>query len=334
MIEYIYTLNDPITNKVMYIGKTKNIQKRLIRHIYSETHSNKDKWIRELKSKKTFPIIEYLDECKSEDINDLEIYWISQFKYWGFDLLNMTDGGDGGDGKYWMGRKHTKKSVAIMKICSPLRKGIIQYNINGDELGRFRSTRDASVSTGCHRSGISRCCRGISKTCGGFIFRYNKDDIQKNIQKEKSVMKKIHKKKKEKIIQYDLDGCELGVYKTLTEASKLTGCHISLISNCCKKKKYYTVNNTTFRFDKDKFDYIKYDKHTQKLSKKVIKYDLKGNDIQKYNSINLASNENDVHFNHIKRCCDLKYKKTTHGKITQKSIVVKGYTYRYDCDVF
>ena len=69
----IYTLIDPRDNQVRYVGKTNNI-KRLIRNDYK-------------------PIIEILDEVDEAEWEFWEKYWICQFKAWGFDLVNATDGG-------------------------------------------------------------------------------------------------------------------------------------------------------------------------------------------------------------------------------------------------
>lgn len=45
-LEYIYTLSDPITNVVKYIGKTNDISNRFKRHIsdyyLNESNSNKN----------------------------------------------------------------------------------------------------------------------------------------------------------------------------------------------------------------------------------------------------------------------------------------------------
>ena len=93
----IYTLADPDTGEVRYVGKTKNsLQHRLKQHIYETFRykSYKASWIKGLLLNEKMPIIELLDET-NEDWQSLESYWIAQFKSWGFKLVNMTEGGDG-----------------------------------------------------------------------------------------------------------------------------------------------------------------------------------------------------------------------------------------------
>lgn len=111
---YIYTLSDPTTNMVRYVGKTNNIKKRLILHMSTieKYKSHKNSWLKFLKAKSLKPIIEIIDVVNEENWGFWEQYWISQFKTWGFNLTNSTDGGDSGPS--WLGKKHTEKSKLLM----------------------------------------------------------------------------------------------------------------------------------------------------------------------------------------------------------------------------
>lgn len=175
---FIYTLTDPTSKEIRYIGKTKNIKNRLMRHMSSsnlkETWTSKNKWLKYLKNNKLMPIIEILDEGDESNINILEIYWISQFKTWGFKLTNETNGGDG-NSKYWTGAKHKKESVEKMKMNHPFRKTICQYNIETDELiAEFNSSHEAQSILKLSRNAICKCCKGKKSynSVGGFYFRF------------------------------------------------------------------------------------------------------------------------------------------------------------------
>ena len=93
----IYILVDPLTGFVRYVGKANNIAQRY------KAHNNKARkhtthklnWINSLKSKGTKPIIEVIDIVPLNEWQFWETYWISQFRSWGFDLINYTSGGDG-----------------------------------------------------------------------------------------------------------------------------------------------------------------------------------------------------------------------------------------------
>ncbi len=46
MTHYIYTLSDPNTNEVRYVGKTINIKRRYKQHLYDKRQtSHKNSWI-------------------------------------------------------------------------------------------------------------------------------------------------------------------------------------------------------------------------------------------------------------------------------------------------
>lgn len=115
----IYTLSDPITNKVKYIGKTKSSLKyRLSQHIRDSlnngTNTHKKAWIRGLVIKELLPIIEELEIILNDDCwEHREQYWIAQFKSWGFKLTNMTDGGNGNQNQVFSKNSKLKKSLSL-----------------------------------------------------------------------------------------------------------------------------------------------------------------------------------------------------------------------------
>lgn len=56
-----------------------------------------------------------------------------------------------------------------------LNKEVVQYDMDENKIKTFFSASEASRQTeGTHPSGISRCCRGLQKHCGGFIWKYKK----------------------------------------------------------------------------------------------------------------------------------------------------------------
>jgi hypothetical protein len=93
----IYVLIDPITDQVRYVGKANNVLDRFSNHMNrAKRHTpHKLAWINSLKQKGLKPIVEVVDVVPIDDWQFWEVYWISQFKTWGFDLLNYTWGGDG-----------------------------------------------------------------------------------------------------------------------------------------------------------------------------------------------------------------------------------------------
>lgn len=92
---FIYTLLNPITNKVFYIGITyETIHKRLKRHI-SKSKELKNKVHLEIQAiinTGSTPTVELLDIVTGNEYvrnrTSLETYWICQFRAWGFELAN------------------------------------------------------------------------------------------------------------------------------------------------------------------------------------------------------------------------------------------------------
>lgn len=130
MKTYIYTLEHPITKEIRYVGKTNNLKRRLHSH-WTEGHKSKTKtgkWLKSLKKLKLKPIMTILDET-TDDWQQLEMYWISQFKTWGFRLTNHTDGGEGSyGGAQWNNvpvTAFTKEGVLIKSFES--QKKCAQY---------------------------------------------------------------------------------------------------------------------------------------------------------------------------------------------------------------
>jgi group I intron endonuclease len=208
---YIYTLSCPIRNEIMYIGKTINLKERLIAH-YKEKKCNKSKieWVVNLREKGLKPIMEVLDEVYEHNWSISEKYWISQFKSWGFNLLNISEGGEGinlvgfkhtkeskikisNAGK---GRKHSEETKRLMSVSGKgkifseehvnnlslshkgqvhesLFKPVVQIDCNnGLIINNFKSIRDAELHTGICNEVISKCCKGKCKRAGGYYWCY------------------------------------------------------------------------------------------------------------------------------------------------------------------
>lgn len=92
----IYTLVDPRTNKIRYVGQTKqNLKTRLNGHITDgrtfKYNIPKCEWISELENEGLLPLIVEIECVKNKDANEREKYWISKYRETE-DLLNLTIG--------------------------------------------------------------------------------------------------------------------------------------------------------------------------------------------------------------------------------------------------
>lgn len=319
-IVYIYTLSDPTSNEIRYIGQTNDMEDRLSRHLSTynlQDTTKKNNWIVSLYQKGVVPLMELLDIGNSDIIDDLERYWIAQFRNWGFKLTNGTEGGDGFN---WSGKKHKEESVMKMRINHPLRKCVGKFDKEGNLLDKYLSRHEAAKQTNIHRSHITRCCKGHQKTSGGFIWKYIPDFANEILIVDPVKIRNLDIKRprsfkqRKTIIQYDLEGNILGRYNGISETNRLTGVHTNIINQCCKDKKYYTGKikysneRCTFRYENDPFDYKPHDRFHQLTNKYVGKFTKENKFIDYYDSINCAARENKIKQNTLSTLCKSPYK--------------------------
>ena len=323
--KFIYTLSDPNTGLVRYIGKTNNIKKRLSSHL-SNNHlsstTKKNNWIISLLRDNLIPIIEVLDEINSEEIDFYEKFYISLFKSWGFELLNGTDGGDGYD---WSGRKHKKESNLKNKINSPHRKSVAQLDLDENIIKEYHSLREAALAVGGDRSHISRACRGLLKTSAGFkwsfIDRINKQDIEEVKNRVIKYDKPRIDSRMKKIQVFDLNGKLLDTCRSINDTSNKYNCHRLLIEKCCKEKGYYQTKNLTFRYDGDEFDYIPYKHYRPNRSYKIGIYSDNGDLLESFDSLKEVVKFTGIGKQYISKNC-----KDNLENVCKK---LKGYIFRF-----
>jgi len=265
---FIYTLSDPIDEEIKYIGKTKNLKDRLQRHMnphnLKQTWQPKTKWLKYLKNNNLKPIMELLDIGDENNIDDLEIYWISQFKTWGFKLKNDTNGGTTLRQK---GTKLKEQHIEKLKKSIKTKKPVVQYTINNIFVAEYESISEATRQTGL--SHISSCCRNVRKSTGDYYFRY-KDNYFPFIEpidywtgshhsKESIEKIKMNHPLRKIIYQYNIETNELiSKYESIHEASEKTGLQRGHISKCCRGiKSFNSVGGYYFRFEDNYFPFVK-----------------------------------------------------------------------------
>ena len=205
----IYCLIDPITEKIKYIGQTsKTLTQRLSQHLKSRSNKNKINWINFLKSQNKIPIIilmeDYLDKFNA-DIKEKE--YIKRYRENGYDLFNLTSGGQGCYGyrhtdanrkilsekrkilvkneehikkakesgiKTW--ERKSKKEKLDNMLNQRGRKDIIQYTISGKYIKTYKSLRQIERELGYFRANITPCLKGKFKQAYGFKWKYSRKD--------------------------------------------------------------------------------------------------------------------------------------------------------------
>lgn len=257
---FIYTLSDD--TGVRYIGKTTDINNRKRKHINEaradKVNNHRVNWIKSLLINNKEPKIEIIDEVSFDCWEFWEIFWINQFKVWGFNLTNSTNGGE--NPPSWRGKTHTKEHRNTLKnrmesslnpsrgglsikwkenisishkkngvrpskeVIELSKKPVIQYDMEGNFIHEWDSITSASVffklkST----SGIGMVCMGKRFKAGGFRWSYKGEEL-----------KGLKKIKGKSIKQYSLAGNLIKTWESISEASIFLNIDGSQISKSCK----------------------------------------------------------------------------------------------------
>ena len=93
----IYALLDPVTRRVMYVGKAEDIERRFRQHRDGNTFAGnvqKREWVVRLFHQDLKPECKVLQECESvADLDSAEKIWIHRYKAEGQAELNRSGGG-------------------------------------------------------------------------------------------------------------------------------------------------------------------------------------------------------------------------------------------------
>ena len=149
-------------------------------------------------------------ECEktSKEWVVFEKYWISQLKSWGFNINNLTDGGDGNQNQVFSEESQKKKAEKLKGVArsqevrdkiSESHKGKIkseshinniretviqkqgrpvnQYTLAGEFIKYWRCASEAADYYNVDRSSLRRCCQGKFKKSAGFVWKYVNEDI-------------------------------------------------------------------------------------------------------------------------------------------------------------
>lgn len=177
----IYALLHPTTQEIRYIGKTtKNLSERLREHIYSgkkKKKNYKESWISNVSKNNLKPEIVLIDEVENSEWEFWEKYWICQFKCWGFDLVNGTDGGISPFETFRIIEKNKRENSRKKS------KKVIQYDLNGNFIKIHESATMAGNDNKSLRRHIGSCCTGKRVSAGGFMWKFYTENFEYKINK-------------------------------------------------------------------------------------------------------------------------------------------------------
>ena len=235
------------------------------------------------------------------------------------------------------GYKHTKETLELLS------KKVIKYDLDGNCLKKYNSMTEAAKDNNLLISNISNNCSGKTKIVNkNFIFKYENDQFIKPIQYENV--------NRYQVVRIDFNGNKI-IYSSIEEASKLNN-NLKHISEVCYGIAYSSgeflwrfishpnltdINNNInnnygkYLFYKDNIlcyrEMTHSFKHTEEYKeskkKKVIMYDLNGNILNYFNSINDAAEKTSLNRSSIGSNCNNKI-----------SIVSKKYIFKFEKEPF
>jgi group I intron endonuclease len=225
-IVFIYTLENPITNEVRYVGKTvQKLDKRLNAHIYESRKKNNHKcnWINSLSKKGEFPTIKLIDIVPEEEWEFWESYWIEQLKMWGFNLVNGTPGGEG--------YKHTDETKEKIKKATSGKNHYLYGKKRTDEWNKklSESLKGNQFAKGFKHSNETK------KKVGDGVKKYYKKNPRTKEHNEK-IAEKNKQTKYNPVYQFDINNNLIQKYNSVREASVKTNSDYSTIYACLKGK--------------------------------------------------------------------------------------------------
>lgn len=185
------------------------------------------------------------EQMSEQEAKQLEIDLIAKYRTtnrrYGY---NITIGGDHmSPNSCRRGWKHTEESKLKMskaqkgrkcphtslrnKTNNPASKIVYQYDLDGNYIQDFKSTREAERTTGISHNSISYCCNGKVCSAGDYLWSYTKT----------SKLKIRDDFREKEIVQVDINtGNVLMTFKSVTEAAKFIGITKTAICNCLKNK--------------------------------------------------------------------------------------------------
>jgi hypothetical protein len=256
---FVYSLSDPTTGELRYVGKTKGpLEERLRGHVSSRNRLNTHcaHWIRSIRSKEFKPIIEEIEKCHSmEALDEAERFYIEYFRSLGFRLTNIRAGG-AVDNYPRSKNPHMSLIVEEQRNALSILNGGIFIQ---DDLGNiYRSKKEAAKKLGISRWSITRVLNGVCRHANGRTFSYLGEPVAKPFKWDKEVS---NSKQIEGLAIVDQNGI---VYSSIKDASNKIGAKPSNICLVLRGKRKHT-HGYSFRYLEDPSNPLAINSQSQSL---------------------------------------------------------------------
>jgi len=154
-VGYLYTLTDPRSGEVKYVGATKEPEKRFESHINRPHSEALREWIVELREADEEPEMDIVSECSTDELSEKESELIAQFGF-SNNLLN---------GKSTSGYSHgPSEPVSTTARSGPKPDSSSQNDSSQEDIEAIKARRDELFEIGWEKEfEIMRLERGIDE---------------------------------------------------------------------------------------------------------------------------------------------------------------------------
>jgi group I intron endonuclease len=159
--------------------------------------------------------------------NAIATYGIDAFKFEQIDTALTTDELAKKEKEYIL-EYNSKEDGYNLSAGGDVQKSVYQYNIStGVLVNKYSNLTDASATVGLNKQDLSTVCLSVNKASKGFYWTY--DYVEKFIpQKDK---------RRKVVYQYTIQGEFIKEFKSVSEASKETGCNKTGIAKVCRQER-------------------------------------------------------------------------------------------------
>lgn len=229
-----YTLSaSSDVDNIRYVGvTTKSVMRRFYGHKYCAIHDNKrglpvHKWMYSHYKRNETIIVKQIDVCNENEWEEREKYWIKYYRDKGFELLNISNGGNG------VVTEEIRSKSSIERSVEAHCKAVVALNKDGSFYKEFSSIKEASEDTGALRTSIGNVLKGRSKSSKGYIWIYKEDyDLNKKYSYNP-------KSRATLVYEFDIDGIFLNKYPSLDYFDTLSGWSMNGVKAAIKNKTVY-----------------------------------------------------------------------------------------------
>jgi len=198
----IYTITNKVNNKIYVGSATYSTKSRLTKHL-SDLRKNKhpNNYLQKSfnKYKEENFLFEHLESHSSEYCLSMEQYWMNLLEATnrekGYNICPLAGNS--------FGYKHTTETKKILSIKGKGRtawnkgkkdwlskneiinqsilkgKPTLQYNLNGELVAEWRSSRHAARTLGYCQAAINKCCKGKQSLHKNFIWKFKELENEK-----------------------------------------------------------------------------------------------------------------------------------------------------------